>query len=168
MFFLVLWIWGEHRSTMWNSSESQGQETWIDETNYPPPPEKLTWQWKIHRLKMCISYWTWGFSNVILVFRVVTWVFLWWFFMEVRPFNFAACGVWLDESNKMVDGILRVVSKSYRLQQVLRRKDNCLWNAVVCQFQKLMPIWSQARILRANSIAKENMSSWSCFCFRNF
>ena len=31
------------------------------------PPRKLTWQWKIHHEWRCISYWTWEFSNVMLV-----------------------------------------------------------------------------------------------------
>ena len=34
-------------------------------------PRKLTWQWKTHHEWRCISYWKWGFSNVILVFRGV-------------------------------------------------------------------------------------------------
>ena len=35
------------------------------------PPGKLTWQWNTHHLSRCISYWKWGFSNVMLVFRGV-------------------------------------------------------------------------------------------------
>ena len=33
-----------------------------------PPPRRLTWQWKIHPLKMYGSYWKWWFSKVMLVF----------------------------------------------------------------------------------------------------
>ena len=37
------------------------------------PPRKLTWQRKIHHLKMyCISYWKWRFSNVMLVLKSVS------------------------------------------------------------------------------------------------
>ncbi len=35
-------------------------------------PRKLTWQWNIHHEWRCISYWKWGFSNVMLVFKGVT------------------------------------------------------------------------------------------------
>ena len=34
------------------------------------PPWKLTWSWKT-TVGRYISYWTWGFSNVMLVFRSV-------------------------------------------------------------------------------------------------
>ena len=45
---------------------------WIDsepnrKTWYTPP--KLTWQWNNNHEWRCISYWKWGFSNVMLVFR---------------------------------------------------------------------------------------------------
>ena len=43
------------------------------------PPWKLTWQWKSHHEWRCISYWKWGFSNVMLVFRGVYLVSLWYF-----------------------------------------------------------------------------------------
>ena len=37
------------------------------------PPRKLTWQWKIHHLKLyCISYWKCRFSNVMLVLKSVS------------------------------------------------------------------------------------------------
>ena len=36
---------------------------------------KLTWQWKIHHECRCLSYWTWEFSNVMLVFRGVNIIF---------------------------------------------------------------------------------------------
>ena len=45
---------------------------------YKKSPKKLRWQWKINHLERCISYWTWEFSNVMLVFRGVyikTWFF---------------------------------------------------------------------------------------------
>ena len=35
------------------------------------PSKKLPWQWKIHHGWRCISYWTWGFSNIMLVSRGV-------------------------------------------------------------------------------------------------
>ena len=38
-------------------------------------PWKLTWQWKLHHLSRCISYWNCGFSNVMLVFKGVIFPF---------------------------------------------------------------------------------------------
>ena len=39
-------------------------------------PQKPTWQWKIHHEWRYICFWTWGFSNVILVFREgISWNF---------------------------------------------------------------------------------------------
>ena len=34
-------------------------------------PWKVIWQWNIHHEWRCVSYWEWGFSNVMLVFRGV-------------------------------------------------------------------------------------------------
>ncbi len=39
--------------------------------NYLTPyntQKKLTWQWNIHHLRRCISYWTWGFSWIFMDF----------------------------------------------------------------------------------------------------
>ena len=58
--------------------KGKSSRPWVPAINFPGYiPRKLTWQSKTNDEWRCISYWTWGFSNVMFISRWYICLYLW-------------------------------------------------------------------------------------------